>query len=134
MSDLILVPVDKVLGVMPDVGPMLQPAIDLSDGRWDLWTVVAGLLGGQLHLWISLDDGKLEAALITRVVDYPKMRVLSLPFLGGKAMEKWLHFQAQIEEFGRSQGCKEIEGYARAGFRRVLKDWLFSWTFIRKAI
>lgn len=134
MSELFLVPVDKILVVMPDVGPMLQPAIDLSDGRWDLWSVVAHLLNGHMALWISVNEGKPEAAMVTRVVDYPKLRVLSLPFLGGKAMENWMHFEPQIMAYGKSLGCAEMEGYARAGFKRVLNDWFFGWTFIRKPL
>lgn len=134
MSDLILVPTDKILAVMPDVAPMLQPAIDLSDGRWDLWSVVAMLLNGQGSLWISVSDGKPEAAMIARVLDYPKMRVLSLPFLGGTAMRNWMQFEPQIAAWGKSLGCVEMEGYARTGFKRVLKDWLFGWSFIRKPL
>jgi hypothetical protein len=89
---------------------------------------------GQMHLWISVNNGVIEAAACTRIIDYPKMRVLSLPFLGGKVLQNWLHFQAQLEAWGRAHGCKEIEGYARKGFRRVLADWKFGWTFIRKPL
>lgn len=134
MSDLYLIPVDKILAVMPDVQPMLQPAIDLSDGRWDLWSVIGGLLSGQMQLWVSLNDGKPEAAMVTRVVDYPKLRVLSLPFLGGSGMRNWLKFEPQIMAFAKAHGCKEMEGYARLGFKRVLKGWIFSWSFMRRPL
>lgn len=134
MSELILVPPDKIFAVMPDVQPLLVPAIELSDGRWDIWSVAAQLLLGHMHLWISVENGKPEAAMVTRFVDYPKMRVLSIPFLGGKAMDNWMQFEPQISTWGKAQGAVELEGYARAGFKRVLKDWVFGWTFIRKPL
>lgn len=133
-SQLLQVPPDKILAVMPDIQPMLQPAIDLSEGRWDVWAVIAHLLQGHMVLWISVRDGKPEAAMVTRIIDYPKMRVLSLPYLGGRARQNWLRFEPQIIAYAKANGCQELEGYARPGFRRVLKDWLFSWTFIRKPL
>lgn len=134
MSELRLVQLNEILSVMPQVAPLLEPAIERSQGRWDLYSVIGHLMLGQMHLWISIKDGEIDAACCTRIVDYPKIRVLSLPFLGGKVWRNWMHFQEQLGAWGRAHGCKEMEGYARKGFARVLTDWEFSWTFIRKAI
>lgn len=134
MSDLVLVPIDKVLAVMPDVQPMIEPAINRSDDRWDIWSVIAMLLNGQMQLWLSINDGKPEAAMVTRIIEYPKMRVLSLPFIGGRARENWMHFEEAIIDFGRRNGCAELEGYARKGWLRILKGWIEGWTYIRRPI
>ena len=135
MNELILVPQDKILAVMPDVQPLLEPAIKLSNGRWDIWSLIACLLNGtHFHLWISIKDGQPDAAMVTQIIDYPKMRTLGLPFLGGTAMRNWLHYQEQIGQWAKAQGCKEMEGYARKGFARFLTDWFFEWQFIRKPL
>lgn len=114
---------------------MLKPAIDQSDGRWSLWDVVAGLLAGGMHLWVLLENDKITAACVTRFIQYPQMKALGLQFIGGKgALRAILAHEDDMKEWARTQGCTELEGYARKGWLKYLTHWKPSWTFITRRI
>ena len=133
-TQLALIPRENILSIWPQVEAMLLPAIERSDGRWDKWAVITGLVNAQMELWIAHRDGKPEAAMIGRIQEFPCMRVYALPWLGGKYMRHWMHFEPAVVEYARSRGCKELEGYGRKGFQRVVPHWKFSWTFMRRPI
>lgn len=132
-TELVLVPISDVLRVMPTVAPMLEPAIDQSDGRWGLYDVISAILQGHMHLWLAVDED-IVAAMVTRFIDYPRMRACGLMFIGGKAREMWLDHEDRVCEWAQGQGCAELEGYARKGWLRILPHWDTHWTFITRKI
>lgn len=117
---------------MPTVGPMLEPAVARANGHWDIWSLISYLLAGSMYLWISMRDGEIEAALVARIVDYPRMRTLDIPFVGGKNRQHWLTHESELVEWAKANGCKRMEGYVRKGWLRVLKDWKIQSTCIYK--
>ena len=135
-SKLILVPQHLVLGIFDQVGPMLQKALDRADGKFNLYDLIAWTLAGNMHLWVSMRDGKIEAACIAQILRFPRKTICGLPFLGGKGMAHWLRFENQMMEWAKSQGATEFEGYdARAGaWLRKLTDWSLKYTVIGKKI
>ena len=133
-TELILVPIADVLRAMEVAGPMLEPAIKQSDGRWGLYDVIALLLQGHMHLWLACNESGIVAAMVTRFIDYPRLRTCGLLFIGGKGMRAWLEHEDTVAEWAKGQGCSELEGYARKGWLRVLPHWKPSWTFITRKI
>jgi hypothetical protein len=133
-TTLVQVPIKDVMYLMPDIGPMLEPAIDRSDGRWTLYDVLALILQGQMHLWIAHDNEKVIAAMVTRFVDYPRLRSLGLMFIGGSMRKMWLGHEDEVIEWARANNCTQMEGYARKGWLRILPHWKPDWTFISRTI
>ena len=87
-----------------------------------------------MHLWLSIRDGKPEAAMVTRFNEFPRMKVCFIQFIGGHDRKRWLRFQPQIEAWAKANGCSEMETYGRKGWIRVLKDYVVGWTILRKAL
>lgn len=134
MSEPCLVPTNHLLPILADAMALLEPAIARSVGRWGVGDVAAALLTGQMHLWVSLDDGKIECACAVRFIDYPRMRACGLQFIGGKFPPNWDEFEARVTEWAKANGCRELESYARKGWLRRLRHWKPTWTFISRPI
>jgi len=77
-------------------------------------------LDGAMQLWVACGDTAIEAAIVSRIVRYPKRAVCQVPLIGGRRMRAWLPaMQAMIEAFARENGCTHMEGAGRLGWCRA---------------
>ncbi len=54
--------------------------------------------GGSMQLWVACGETAIEAAIVSRIVRYPKRSVCQVPLSGGRRMRHWLPaMQAMIE-------------------------------------
>lgn len=124
----------------PVVAPLLAPALSRSPDRPDL---PAALRAHTAQLWVVLDDvppASLLAALVTRVSDHPDgARRCLLWLAGGRAVRRWAAAAvATIGAWARAEGCAELWGAGRPGWRRYAPalgfvpgpalDGHFTWT------
>ena len=118
-----LVPPEHVFQVWPDIRGYLEPAVETSHGRWTLEHLLAVLCNGRSQLWIAFDDEGIWGALTTEITNYPAKRCLSMHFLGGAEFDRWYSdMLKQISHFGKEMDCDGIEGTARFGFWKFLKQ------------
>jgi hypothetical protein len=113
---------DKLL---PIVIPMLAPS--LAQDGWKVGVEdLRGLLeSGGMELWICQDTETLEviAALATEIHDYPRARVFSLAFCGGKDMERWAPWIDALEGIAAARGCTHVRIPGRKGWGRVFEGY-----------
>ena len=82
--------------------------------------VLASILLGKLHLWIATDGQQIDAAIVTKRVDYDRLSTTYICLVGGRNMKAWLKTAiAEIESFAKRTGCKAMEGGARQGWARA---------------
>ena len=114
----------ECVAVWKYVREYLKPAVDLSNGRWNLEYVLAGLVSGRQNLWVAADKGgSIMAACTTEVVEYPLRRMLTMHFIGGDDFELWYSdMLAGMSRFAKDAGCDGIECVARQGFWHWFKD------------
>ncbi len=106
----------------PVAAPLLAPAIELSEGRYDLASVYEKLAQKFALLWL-IDDDKDEtvAAFVSRIAAYPRRKLLSIDFMGGERMTEWVGTtDAVLENYARDAGLDGIEMVGRAGWSRTL--------------
>lgn len=106
----------------PVAAPLLAPAVELSEGRYDLTAVYEKLAQKFALLWL-IDDGKDEtvAAFISRIAVYPRRKLLSIDFMGGERMTDWVETTDRVlESFARDAGLDGVEMVGRAGWSRTL--------------
>ena len=135
---------DKIEFCWDEMSKLLDPAIARSRGRLTNESVKAALIEREMQLWVSIDnDGTIEAACTTQIIQYPGVKVLGLPLIGGKNRGNWLPFEPMFIAYAKENGCTEMEGYARPGWvglvRKIShsvlgKEWEPCWTIIRKKI
>lgn len=81
--------------------------------------IFKGLVSREMQLWLALDGETIKGFGITRLDQYPRLKVLSLLIVGGVGMKQWQHFIADLESEARSLGCDALEGTGRKGWERV---------------
>ena len=118
-----LVPPENVFEVWPDIREYLEPAVETSHGRWTLEHLIAVLCNGRSQLWIAFDEERIWGALTTEISQNPGKRGLSMHFLGGTSLEQWYPSMLEhVTNHGKNMNCSAIEGTARFGFWKFLKQ------------
>ena len=115
------VPIDSIMdGYLPIVGPLLQKAIDKSEGQELLEDYIIGLVDDRYHLFIGYDEEDIHVAALTQFVKYPEYTNLSIVLVGGSRLEEWISSEV-LFEFGRYHDCKAVELTGRRGWLKALE-------------
>ena len=119
------VPSDKITMLWPEVSPMLYPAVERSHGRWTMEFLLDALRSGQQQLWIVFEgEQPIKGVATTEILVYPNRKMLAIQYLGGKDLDTWgFSFLEIIEDFAKAAGCSGIEGTARKGFWKWMKEY-----------
>jgi hypothetical protein len=106
-----------------------------SEGELTTSDFYLALIEEEMQLWVAVEDGDdVIATLITQIVPYPQKKVLRLISVGGKNMDRWLHFMKDIEEFARLTHCNSMEVWGRKGWKKILTDWKDSYVVYTKEL
>jgi len=116
------------------VSPILERALAKSAGDYNIQDVFGELLSRDQQLWVWVEDGKIEACCTTKIVNYPRSRICTMPLIAGTKMKNWLSSEETMVAWAKENNCTQIEGYARDGWLRVLKHWTKVWTTIRRDV
>lgn len=123
--DIIAVPVNMIDLLWYQIEPLLQLAVDISDGEMTCEHVYDRAKEGNTLL-ICICEGPIIISVITvEIRDFPNgKKALCLPMVGGKDVDNWVDdFMEVIKQIAKDFKCEEIRGYAaRLGWMRKLKD------------
>lgn len=124
MTDTFLVPIEHVRPWWTKAAPLLEPAVELTHGRWDMPSLLAILEQEEASLWVSFNSetNALEAAIVTQVVRYPTGKLLlSVLFLGGEGLQSFLpSVVSKLSSYAIHCGATGIELQGRPGWSRSL--------------
>jgi hypothetical protein len=97
---------------------LLRKPVGMSNGRWGLDNVFAGLIRADQQLWFVYDDeDRVVAALTTQIMCYPGKRMAAIHFIGGRGFADWYPNALEtITRYAKDYGCDGIECNARHGF------------------
>jgi hypothetical protein len=117
------VPPQNVAHIWGQVEPLLLKAILYDDFSYDGQNLLDGILKKDMQLWISWKD-KVESAVLTQIIDYPKFKVCRWFLAGGSKMKYWIdELTHQVETWAKQNNCKRIELVGRRGWMKKLKDY-----------
>lgn len=102
----------------------MRGAAKYTHGRFEVEDIKRCLTTDRIQqLWIAYEDDKVYGAVITEIMEYPRMRVLVMHFTGGVELPKWKADMLELlQRFARDNGCKTIESIGRAGWKKVFKN------------
>lgn len=105
-----------------DIAPLLEPAVSVAGGRFEVDDVRDLVIAGRYHLLVVEDDGKIIAAMTARTVHYPRIMALEVSFLGGNGGMLWgRELLEVVEKIARITGCSRVEFRGRKEWGNVLR-------------
>lgn len=117
---------DDLPQVWPLAMPLLAPAVERSEGRYDLRAVHDRLRQKQSLLWLVRTGTDVAAAFTTRDAVYPRATYLCVDFLGGDRLSEWVATADQVlTEYAAEAGFAGVEMLGRPGWLRTLDP--FGW-------
>ena len=129
-----LVHPEEVPKIWGEVLPQIERCVPHSEGEMTPEDFYIALVDAEMQLWIAVEDNEVLASMVTQVIPYPAKKVLRVIAIAGEDMDKWLHFQPDLEEFARLMGCSSLEAWGRKGWKKVLKDWKDSYVVYTKEL
>jgi hypothetical protein len=110
-----------VAGIWPQVSGFIVAAMRLGyDQFYGEADIQRACMDGSAQLWVACSDTAIEAAVVSRIVRYPKRSVCQVPLIGGRRMRAWLlPMQTMIEDYARVNRCTHMEGSGRLGWCRA---------------
>ena len=84
------------------------------------------LLKKKMQLWISwnVKTNVVEAAIVTEIIDYPRLRSCRYFLAGGTNMKSWFNpIKEQVEQWAKLNKCQRIELVGRKGWVKWLRDY-----------
>ena len=97
------------------VADLLKQALDLGAPTHNIADIRAGVLSGKYQLWTAP-----HSAIVTEMVDHPRMRVCYC-FLAAGDAEEIGHMRHALEEGARAAGAEMAVLIGRKGWERVLE-------------
>jgi hypothetical protein len=117
-----VVPLDRI---WPMVVPLVQKAVDHSEGMTTLEEQYIALKAGQRQLWaVATNGSQIIAAAITTLQQFQTgLRVATIHLIGGDGLKDLLELRAEFESWAKTEGCNRVRFYARKGWARHLPDY-----------
>lgn len=117
------VPLEHIVYLWSQVAPHLRAALEREQPqRYRVEDLLPLFAKGEAKLWISWDPDahKVEAAMVTVVMDFPLGRECRVWLIGGRNMRAWAdEFRTESEAYARAQGCTNMVSGGRKGWSRV---------------
>lgn len=125
--EITLVSVKGIPDVFPYVKDDLNKTLEsFAYGEYGIEELERRLKAGEAQLWIIGEKGvKVVLLVVTRVIQYPKVKRLSIDLMTGEDMDGCSVMLGVAESWAAKYGCTEIEGYCRPGMRRAARKYGF---------
>ena len=114
-----LPPLDELARIWPAIEKMLMRATSRTRCYEPIDLLQMAMLG-QAGIWVCEVEKKPVAAMVTKIEQYPRVRVLEMLFCGGNRMKEWLPEAIRaIDWHARASGCQHIACVGRPGWVRA---------------
>ena len=124
MIQVSMVPKEHVDAVWKDVEGYLEGAAEYTYGRFEVEDIYDSITQYDSDLWIAFEDeGKIIGAVVTRFIDYPRKRFLSMDFTGGVQLKKWKQKMLELlQKWAYDNYCEGIESSGRPGWSKIFSE------------
>ena len=96
---------------------LVKPALEYTDGLWDLEDIGEAVLEGRMQMWVLNDS-----VAITQLERYPK-KLLAHVFLGAGEMDDMHEILRNVEEWAANVGASKVYISGRKGWVRNLNPF-----------
>lgn len=124
MADVEILPVaaEHVRRVFPLVEKYVADALVFTRGAFEPSDICDACEREAMQLWLATRGDEVLAAVVSEITDYPRKRIVGVPFIGGKELDAWFPKMLEtIEAWSKEMGCVGMQGGARRGWARLAK-------------
>tara|TARA_R110002167_G_scaffold50981_4_gene147936 strand:- start:542 stop:1012 length:471 start_codon:yes stop_codon:yes gene_type:complete len=125
-SQISYVPPKDVGLIWKQIKPLLLKPLEIDGFAYMPKDIFDSLLKKKMQLWISwnVKQNNVEAAIVTEIIDYPRLRSCRYFLAGGTNMKSWFNpIKEQIEQWAKLNKCQRIELVGRKGWVKWLRDY-----------
>jgi hypothetical protein len=107
---------ERLARLWPTVEPILKRATDRSFAYQPI-DILSLAMVGRMGVILVTEDDRIVAVAVTEVRQFPRCRVLEVPFVAGIGLKRW-HLQLLdfIDAAAVGAGCSDIMGFLRRGW------------------
>lgn len=131
---LIQIPPDAVINgesplktMWPMIAPLLQKAVDHSEGMTTIEETATELVAKNKQLWVIVEEDKhITAVAVTMLQKFRSgLALASIILLGGESgnLKDILDLRTEFEVWAKTEGCNRVRFYARKGWAKYLPDY-----------
>ena len=111
-----LPPIDEIARCWPIIEPILKRATDRAKA-YEPIDILHLVMMGRMSLILIREGGRIVAVAVTEVRQFPRCRVLEVPFVGGTGLRRWIEQLVEVVDAqAETAGCSDIMGYLRKGW------------------
>src|SRR5262245_36357749 len=113
-----MVPRERLGDVWSIAGPMLDPAVMRTKGRFHLADILEALMQGMSSLWIAFNEEEGVVGCVHFTISlYPTgVKVGRLDYLGGRDRDRWFDpMWYTLIKYAKENKCDKLEMSARPG-------------------
>lgn len=111
----------------PIVAPLLERAVQYSDGTTTLEEQRIALVAKRHQLWVVATNGKeIIAAAVSTLQKFPSgLCLATIHLLGGTdgSLKDLLELRAEFESWAKAESCNRVRFFVRKGWARHLPDY-----------
>jgi len=106
----------------PHVASLIRAAME--KGRLSSFTDVEhAVRNGNALLWLAWNGETVKAAAVTELTQANGETFCTIVACGGHDRAQWLPLLAELEAYGKAQGCAAMRIYGRRGWRKLLPEY-----------
>jgi hypothetical protein len=114
------VPAELAVDMWPKVRGYIAGATERTRGRYEPEDVLYEILDQKLLLWVALKNRRVVGVATSRFLEYPRKRVLLVPFLGGDDFKSWgPDMLTLLKKWASGNDCDTLEASGRPGWSKV---------------
>lgn len=90
---------------------------------YDVGYVLGEVKAKRMQCWIAHADDKIDAVFVTQIINNPKRKLLTIPYVGAESgtIDTWIDAMDTFKAFAKAHDCAAIRGWGRKGWAKVLK-------------
>lgn len=126
----------RVPEIWPHVGRLIEAAV-VRGAISQFAEIERDILEGRMLLWVAWDGTKIVAAAVTQLSAAPdgrKTGTIVACGADGRALGKFIHLHARLEQFFREEGCARVSILGRPGWKWFLPDYRIKAVIMEKAL
>lgn len=108
--------------VWPEIEHWVTKACKRGGDKYWPEDVLNALLRRDFQLWVTRKDGRVDGAVITEIITYPRKTIASMVFAMGSEPHDCAEIIALVTSWAAANGCDGSKSEMRPGFEKPFRE------------